>query len=445
MLYVGIAIREDTLKMGIKKSIEYALQTINSEFINVIYYDYTLTDNLIKICDKFLVDSSDSNYKVFITESSDDIIESDNYFNKQLKLNVICFSTSASSDSLSNILTEYAMTYGYFNQNLIKSFFLILKSYNVYYAALFFDPDSNFSIYQQDLIQQFEIQSSLLGIPYKIISILDKNFHLLPNTGIFIICETLLLKKYINQKFLNKIKESSFILLPDISENCPDIFEKIPAFISIFWPPNYTTTSFNIYKYVNIKNSTFQIYPIFQIIYTLAKLSLNPLFFKNDFDINVYLSFNAFSTIPTPWIPPYSFNINKRGPVYGWYSNIFTKNIFFKGLNELYYKNFLGGCPSTDDSFSLFCRCGIVPWTYCNFNIQFNNPIYIYKDNLIIIKNSYDTTEYNSEFISESINSNYNVFLYKYNQKGYFIKLKFIPSAKKVNTCMSIFKQKYLL
>lgn len=110
LLYVGVAIRKFSLDLGLTKSSDYALSMINSPYIRVIYYDYNLTTNLLSICDQFLLDSKESNYRSFITETSDDLIDSDNYFNKKLNVPVICFSIGATSNILSNILSNNSIT-----------------------------------------------------------------------------------------------------------------------------------------------------------------------------------------------------------------------------------------------------------------------------------------------------------------------------------------------
>lgn len=446
LLYVGVAIRPFSLELGLIKSTEYALESINSPYIRVIYYNYNLSTDLLSVCDKFLVDSKESNYKAFITETSDDIIESDNYFNKKLKIPVMCFSIGATSNVLTDILSQNSITYAYLNQNLIKSFYLVYQCYNVKQSVLFYDPKTEFSVYQQDMINQFIIQSDLLKISYKIISLENESFILQPNTAIIMICETNSLPIYITRKFINKIKNYSFIVLTDIAINAEDIFGSVPTFIFNLWPTDFTSTSSDIYKFVNQKDSIYSIYPMFQIIYSLSKMTLSPDFFESKFTIEEYINFNSFSDKPPPWCSASSFNKEKRGISYGMYANVFTKNILFQNLDNLYYKNFVSGSPHTFNSFSLFSITGIVPFRNCNFSITINNPTYIYQNGtMVLVKNVMDTCKLNNNFLSENGNSILNQYIYEYNKDGYFTLLKFVPLKRIVDEKMSILKKEYYL
>jgi hypothetical protein len=447
LLYVGVAMNRVLYDTGIEKTIEYALQTIGSTAIQVIKYDYEFNTNLIDVCAQFLEETKNSNYRVFITESSDTIVQSDHYFNQQQKKHVLCFATSASANSIQKLLTQNALTYGYFNQDIIKSFYLYFKTYNVRQSLLLYDPLTSYRLYQTDLIEQFQTQ--LLNIPYQIVSLsdIDTVTSFLPNTAIFMICETIHLQNYVTPSFLQKIGPNSYIMLPDIAEDAPDIFGNIPTFTPYFWPANFTKTSIQVYQNVNIQYATFQIYPMYQMIYTLAKLSLSPLFFKNPFTIQEYISFNAFSSIPVPYISGESLSIAQRGTLYSYYANVFTKNVFFQNFNDLYYKNTLGGSPHTRQSTSLFAKVGFIPWFVSKINTQYNNPLYFYQSycDLFLVKNSGDTAYYDKEtgtLLSEYDNYNQNVFVYQYNTENYFTLLEYVLSKKLVNRTMSIYIKK---
>lgn len=295
------------------------------------------------------------------------------------------------------------------------------------------------------MIEQFILQSDLLKIPYKIISLENESFLLKPNTAILIICETNSLPTYITRKFLKKIKDYSYIALPDVALNAKDIFKSVPTFIFNMWPTDYTPTSSDIYKFVNQNDSIYSIYPMFQIVYSLAKMTLIPDFFQSEFSLRAYINFNSFSDKPPPWCSLDSLNIEKKGLSYGMYANLFTNNVFFQKLDNLYYRNFVSGSPHTFESFSLFSITGIVPFRNCNFSITINSPTYMYQHGiLVLVKNVMDTCKLNNH-ISENGNSILNQYFYEYNEDGYFTQLKFIPPKRIVNERMSIIKKEYFL
>jgi hypothetical protein len=289
------------------------------------------------------------------------------------------------------------------------------------------------------MINQFKIQSDLLNISYKVLSLDDKNYILKPNTVLFIIADLAALQKYITKNFLNKIKSNSFIFLTDTAEDVSDIFGHVPAIVTYYWPLDYTSTSQDIYDYVNIKNPISEIYAIYQIIYSLAKITLIPGFFQKEFSMTEYLDFNSFNSIPPPWVYSDSFDINKKGILYAHYAFIFTKNVFFEGKEDLFFKNFLGGNPLLPNSQSLFSQMAISPWFVSGFTIQINIPIYIYhNEKLIIVRNSLDTTRIETNQISENCNNESGIYEYKYNDDEYFSVLNFLLTKKKVNSTMSI-------
>jgi hypothetical protein len=306
-------------------------------------------------------------------------------------------------------------------------------------AVLFYDPDNLNSVYQKDMINQFKIQSDLLNISYKVLSLDDKNYILKPNTVLFIIANLAALQKYITKSFLNKIKSNSFIFLTDTAEDVSDIFGHVPAIVTLFWPLDYTSTSQDIYDYVNIKNAIPEIYAIYQIIYSLAKITLIPGFFQRKFSMTEYLNFNSFNSIPPPWVYSDSFDINKKGILYAHYAFLFTKNVFFEGKEDLFFKNFLGGNPLLPNSQSLFSQMAISPWFVSGLTTQINIPIYIYhNEKLIIVRNSLDTTRIETNQISENCNNESGIYEYKYNDDEYFSVLNFLSTKKKVNSTMSI-------
>jgi len=444
---------------------------VKSPFITILYYDYKTTASLEPACSQFLKDTEASPYRAFITESSDDIIFCDDFFNKQRKLNVLCFSTAASSNTLSSILTENALTYGYFNQQMIKSFFIIFSSYDVEQVVLYYDEFTTAPTYQEDLIRQMKIQAELLKIPYEIIPLSaattttmtsssrslfyskkknNKDLKIKKNTAIFLICETQFLSKYITPSFLEQIPSGCFIMLTDVAENAPDIFGTVPTFIAYYWPPDFNETSLAVYRNVNSLSASFEIYPMYQIIYSLAKITLLPHFFENAFSMTEYLQFNSFVNIPPPWVTADSLNLSIRGLSYGFYALLFTKNIFFQNVMDLYLQKNLGGNPTTKDSVSMFANVGIIPWTTNQFFMAYNIPYFIYDNTknppVIIVRNSTDTTlmEKNLD-VFLSVNNNYhdNFFYYSYEETNRFFKvLTYIPKQKrKVTQSMCICNQ----
>lgn len=391
---------------------------------SITLYKYTVSlGTVIASVDAFLAATSGTD-RVIVSETSIILQLIDAYVNvSPYTLGVLCFSLDATSNSLSSTLTSYAITYGPFNQYMVLSLFLILRAYQSASVVLLYDDDDPlYGPFIADMSSQVELQASLLFVPYTSYPLSDPALVIPPNSLVFILASGARLQDvYVDPLFLSRFPSSSYIMMSDISSKCRDIFRTIPAFVAEIFPADFTTTSEDVYERCRSvsDNPSVNIYPMFDIVYSLAKWSTTAI---TSFTMNSYLSYNAFSDIPPSYAYSNNFDLTKNGPFYGSYMCVFTKNVFFASTSALYLKNFRGGVPFLPDSQSIFLNVGKVPFFSSEIFFCLNEPFTLRDPcgNVKAVRNAKDVIQLNGAYRLSQIELLSLNFVYRYTDDGFF-------------------------
>ena len=395
--FLGVFLSQQTLDSGVQRAIQLALDDVPGNLVDVMYYPTTSVSQVPPHCDQFLLDSSCyGSYRSILSETSTLFLAIDNYLRSQ---QIVILDVSASADQITGLVSENSMTYAYFNRNLINVFFMTISLYATQNIVVFTDPDpGRYQLYQNDLVEQIQTQAEMLSFPVEV-RVLGESVYPVtpPYTAIFMICETVKLETlFVTPELLSSIGPRNFIMLGDISQNLHDIFGSIPTFVGVPWPLDYTSTSQRVS--IETGNGTFyEIFPTYQIVYSHATNTLNPVFFSQPFSLSVYLRLNSFVDTPPPWLYSNSFSQTLRGPLYGIFMCMLTKNTLYPDpiAKQIYHDHFLCGIPVFPDSFSVLFYAGYTPFSSTPFWFDQNAAWYIYTEKycvLTIVRNSYDIT-----------------------------------------------------
>ena len=185
-------------------------------------------------------------------------------------------------------------------------------------------------------------------------------FDIPSNSIVYLLAETSTIKKNIERikaSFINNT--TSFIFMPDNNYDMEDIFEDIPAMVSLLVPSLYTKTSDIVYQSIKNKSTMYYaVYAFYDILYTLNYCSDNKIFITK----KTYINANPFKNIPPAWHSGYSILDGHNGFMYSIYDLIFTKDIIIDNdrvLYDLYNKN--GSIARLPNSRSIFKTVGIFP------------------------------------------------------------------------------------
>jgi len=346
-------------------------------------------------------------------------------------LNIISISLSASSSIIKNL--SNTLTYGYFNQYMIMSYFMIFRDYQMKNIKILFQYDSLNQVFFRDLILLLKYQAKLLGININVDTLeVNKKYKFKKRTSIILLVDPNSIINYVNEVFLNQIPCDSFISLFDLNNSTKDIFKNIPTIVFIPVPLNYTSTTQLVYDSVFDKSKFYYIsYPMFDILYTLQFISntIIPLTLQN------YISINPFNTIPAAWTNSSSFILNISGSKFGTFDCVFTKNVLVEKNLELFNSVNSGGTGVLPESQSICKTIGIVPFFttntyYCEQNY---NKIYNNSNKLIAVrfdKNNTTILLHNKELVYNIAEDIENKFILKYGTDGFFIFLNKLINPK---------------
>jgi hypothetical protein len=377
--------------------------------------------------------------QIILSETTTILLQINNYLEIN-KLNILSISLSASSTLIKEL--KNTLTYAYFNQYEVMSYFMLYKDYQMKHFKILYQEDTQNKAFFNDIINQTKFQGNLLNIQIDVeILEINKNYKIKNNTAILLLVDPELINKYVNDNFLNQIPSNSYVQLTDINDTTNDIFKDVVSFVSIPVPLNYTTTTQLVYNSLkNKKNYSYKNYSFFDILYTLEFISTTivPLTIRN------YISINPFSTIPAAWTNSNSFTIQNSGSLYGTFDFVFTKDVIIGDQLNLFNKVNNGGTALLPQSQSLVKTIGIVPFFvtniyYCEQNYH---KIYNYCGDLIAIRFDKNNTVYNNgSIVYNTAEDVQNKFLLEYNSDGYFIYLEkiinLIESEQIVNSTMS--------
>jgi hypothetical protein len=381
--YIAILTSEEYFYTGL----DDVINLIKSEFptANVIYEVY-LVDGTIKQTEDALnnfITKYPSGQRVTISDFTSVLNATSLFFEKN---NLDIFSLSVSSTSLTTQKLKNVFTYGYYLSKSVTTSFLIIKDYAVKNIVVFFDKTSVnkifFTSFYDTIIKQNSILDNLPVITYELNTENLEPLYIPPNSCVYLLADN----ELISNTYLDQIKNSfinnttSYLFLTDINNNIKDIFDNIPAMVTVSRPNNFTSTTIKVYNnFKNKKTYYFASYAFYDILYTLNYMQLNNIpITKND-----YLSANPFGTTLQAYSNALGFNSSINGFDFGYFDIIFTKDVLIGNDIDLYDKYNAGGIMRLPDSQSIFKSIGLVPFFSSKIAYLKNNYYKIYENEVL--------------------------------------------------------------
>ncbi len=430
-LHIGLLCLERDYITGVNDVIDMVNNDVSN---NRLTYDKYVVDGLLinttTAIDDFLSKYPATDNFAIICSTSQVTIQADTYIKNNKGGIYPVFSPNASAISCRNL--NNGLTLGYLDQYTTMSYFMVVKNYFMEKLLILYKQTPFNNIFISDWILVLKKQADLLGIPYEVVNIDDIIITppvITDKTAIFIVTDNSAdIYPDITAGFLASIPKGSFIGLPDTAGDCKDVFGDVPTFVFTPTPTSYTATSLSVYVRTTDKiNFNYIIYPMYDLIYTFAKMSITP---NIKLTIEKYQSFVAFIGINQAWNMTSDLDLNNKSFNYGNYQCMFTKDVYVGPYKNIYLETYLGGTSNLPESYSIFRECGIVPNTSSSVNyllvpIQL---LYDQNDNLILVSNYNDFTKplKNGEFVSQGGSVVFR-FIYSYDpDSGYFDRLDYI-------------------
>lgn len=439
-IYICLLLNETSYLRGVND----VINLINELFPNnkLVIEKYTSSGRPIETIEA--LDNFFSKYqegdRIIISNLTTILLQINEYLEK-LQLDVISLSLSASSTIIKDL--KNTLTYAYFNQYQIMSFYMVYKDYSMKNVKILYQEDAINRIFFQDIKNLTKFQGNLLNINVEIEPLeVGKKYNFAERTAILLLVDPISLSKYVDNNFLQQIPYDSYISLTDLNNLTRDVFKNIPTIVFVPVPLNYTTTTQLVYdSIVNKDDINYIVYSLFDVLYTLEFISntIIPLTLKN------YITINPFTSIPAAWTNASSFTLENSGAVFGTYDCVFTKNVIVNEYKELFNKVNNGGTAILPESKSICKTVGIVPFFltntyYCEQNFH---KIYDRCGNLIAVRFDKNNTTYiknNQEIMYNIAEDVENKFLLKYDKDGFFIFLDKITNVcefnKKINSTL---------
>jgi hypothetical protein len=358
--YVALLFLASTYDKGINDVINLFINQFPNTKLNFIKYmiDANLS-NLESCLTEFTNLHSNSN-KVIISEQTDIVTFSHNFI-KNKNLQILNISVSSTSRKIWDF--KNTITYSYYLNGSISTSFYIMKDYNVQNIVVIYDNHSNDNDYITNYRSTINLQNSMLDKIKETYYIFDNStnpFDIPNNSIVYLLAETSTIKKNIERiksSFINNT--TSFIFMPDNNYDMEDIFEDIPAMVSLLVPSLYTKTTDIVYQSIKNKSTMYYaVYAFYDILYTLNYCCDNKIFITK----KTYINVNPFKNIPPAWHSGYSILDGHNGFMYSIYDLIFTKDIIIDNdrvLYDLHNKN--GSIARLPNSRSIFKTIGIFP------------------------------------------------------------------------------------
>jgi hypothetical protein len=442
--YIALLYNQDQYDHGITDVINLIISQFPSA--NIVYKTY-IVDGTIPSTNNALINFINlypTGHRVTIS-SFTSVLNQCSLFFTQNKLDILSLSTHSTSStnySLSNVLT-----YGYYNiQSIVSSFYLI-KEYAVENIIILLELGSSNIIFLQDFVNLIYEQNSLLdSLPITTFEITEPSYNIPTHSVVFILADTSTITSK-SQEILSSIGDTgSYIYMTDYNYDIGDIFNDIPALVAISRPTNYTTTTSTVYDNLSViakERYTPDIYPLYDILYTLIFMSKNNLAITKQ----QYINSNPFQDdAPQAFSNSLVFDTSKNGFNYGLYYLLFTKNCLFTTyeLNLYNQNNVSSDLPKLSASQSIFRSIGITPFFPSNIYYINANLIFVYNNSNTLTYIKYDgnlTAIGNNLSIADSENQPCK-FIYNRNDDGFFTYLDLLyddisKTPPEVNITMS--------
>lgn len=411
-LFVGVMLSENTMVHGCEAALQLALNDVPDRSVVVQRYPTVNPATVPANADQFLADSAQYPFRTIITESSTLMLAFDRYLNQgqPYSLSLLILDVSASANALTELLSDNAMTYAYFNQYMVASFYMLVRTYRMKRVVVVVDrTEGQYSLFVQDLMEQLERQAELLNIPYQSVLLTETfSIRLMPQTGFYFLVSDDVLNQFLSRhpSYINQFPSSSFVMLSDIANETKDLFGNVPAFVAVPWPLDYTQTSLylfesivgdNLQDYLNgTRFMVYEVYAMYQIMYCHAMNTTFSIMWTQPYSLSAYMSYNSFQGIPPPWLYASAFDEEKKGPRYGLFHCVLTKNALYVGEKEqiAFKRHFRGGIPLLPNSYSSLFRIGRTGYDVTEVWID-RNVVWHFIDSagcLRIARNSFDFT-----------------------------------------------------
>jgi len=421
------------------------ISLLNIKFPNnkLSYYKYLTDGSTIQTTeslDNFIDNTKFSLGKRAVVSITTTILTDCSTYISSKGLNILNISINATSNNIKNLTNT--LTYTPLNQYAVMSMFMTYVDLQMDYIHVLYGESSNIGLV--DLLEQTRQQASFLNIPLEVSTLRNNvsDYNIKPKSMIIMLGLTNdLTNIYITPDFISKIPTNCYITLTTANTLIKDIFGNIPAFVVCPTNINYTVTTKEVYNSVKNNSSGYDYtsYAFYDVLFVLNDFSTNGLELTKE----NYTSVNPYRSSPPAWLLNTSLSPIINSAPYGKYQYTFTKDVIVGNDKTLFLQYYDGGQQQLPDSYSIFKIAGITP----------NNPslieyddadyykIYDKKRNLVAVK-------FNSDIVNFPDDKNLNIgktcltrFIYKFNNEGYFSKLKrLLPSdgiLPLVNTTMS--------
>ena len=394
--YIAILFNEGNFYNGL----DDVINLIKSGFSTAkVIYEVYFVDGTIKqtedALDKF-VTKYPSGQRATISGFTSVLNATALYF-KRNNLNI--FSLSVNSTSLTTQKLDNVFTYAYYLSKSVTCSFFIIKDYAVKNIVIFFEKTSVNRIfltsYYDTIITQNSMLDNLPIITYELNAENLEPRYIPPNSCVYVLADT----NSTSTTYLEQIKNSfinnttSYLFFTNLNNDIRDIFDNIPAMVSVLRPNNFTSTSQKVYNnFKNKKTYFFGAYAFYDILYTLNYMQLNAIpITKKD-----YLSIDPFDATLQAYSNALVFNSSINGFDFGSYDIIFTKDVLIKNDIDLYDKYNAGGIMRLTDSQSIFKTVGIIPF-FSSKIFYVENNYYKFYENEVLKYLKFDFSETNSD------------------------------------------------
>ena len=419
--YIALLFKETTYDKGINDVINLFLNQFPNTKINFVKYiiDVNLS-NLESSLTNFINLYQNANM-VIVSEQTDIVTFSHNFI-KNKNLQILNISVSSTSRKIWNF--QNTITYSYFLNGSISTSFYIIQDYNVQNIVVIYDKysiDNEYIINYRDTIN---IQNSMLNKIKEIYYLFDNSttpFSIPNNSIVYLLADTNIIKKNIERiKSSFKNNTTSFIFMPDNNYDMEDIFEDIPAMVSLLVPSLYTKTSDIVYQSIKDKSKIYYgVYAFYDILFTLNYCTDNKIFITK----KSYINQNPFKKNPPAWHSGYSIQDGINGFMYSIYDIVFTKDSIIDNdrvLYDLYNKN--GSIARLPNSRSIFRKVGIFP-NLSNVLVYLDSEyIKIYENNILkYVKFDSNNTINNVGLSINSIDTSDCKFFVLFSRTNYFL------------------------
>ncbi len=418
-IYICIILSNGSYARGIDDVIDLINNIFPNNTLIIEKYSSNETTQDINMSLNDFFNKYPSGDRIILSNLTAILLEINNYLIIN-NLNIISISLSATSTIVQKL--NNTLTYGYYNQYQVMSFYMVYRDYQMKNVKILLQDNNLNKIFFNDIMELIKFQGQLLGINVEIDTLeQNKKYFFKPRTSILLLVDPEAISFYINDNFLNQIPCDSFISLTDINDSTKDIFKNIPTIVYVPVPLNYTLTTQFVFDSVKNKNNFYYAsYCLFDILYTLEFISntILPLTLQN------YINVNPFTNIPAAWTNSNSFILNISGSKFGTYDCVFTKNVIVDKNLLLFNSVNNGGTGVLPDSKSICKTVGIVPFFstrayYCEQNYH---KIYNKFMNLIAVRFDKNITKYLQDHnviynIAEDVQ---NKFLIQYDTNGFF-------------------------